>query len=393
MYRVLTLDKISSLGIDRFPNYFYEVGNAVENPDAILVRSRDMHKEAIPLAVRAVGRAGVGVNNIPLEKMSSLGIAVFNTPGANANAVKELVIGSLVIASRQIGEAWDFVRSLSGIDEDIVKLVEEGKKRFVGFELQGKVLGVVGLGVIGRAVANAADALGMKVVGFDPNVTVEGAWQLSANVHRAKNLGELLTRADFLTLHVPLDEKTRGLINAQNLEVVKKGVVILNFAREEIVDQEAVKAALDSGVVFSFISDFPNTLLRNHSRVVMLPHLGASTGEAEDNCAIMVVDQIRDFLENGNVRNSVNFPEASMPRLSKHRLVLANANVPNMIAKVSEALGQGKINIHDMVNMSRGEIAYTIVDLDNPVPEDTFRRIAGTEGVLMVRLIDPPQEE
>lgn len=393
MYRVLTLDKISSLGIDRFPNYFYEVGNAVENPDAILVRSRDMHKEAIPLAVRAVGRAGVGVNNIPIEKMSSLGIAVFNTPGANANAVKELVIGSLVIASRQIGEAWDFVRSLSGIDEDIVKLVEEGKKRFVGFELQGKVLGVIGLGVIGRAVANAADALGMKVVGFDPNVTVEGAWQLSANVHRAKSLGELLTRADFLTLHVPLDEKTLGLINAQNLEVVKKGVVILNFAREEIVDQEAVKAALDSGVVFSFISDFPNTLLRNHSRVVMLPHLGASTGEAEDNCAIMVVDQIRDFLENGNVRNSVNFPEASMPRLSKHRLVLANANVPNMIAKVSEALGQGKINIHDMVNMSRGEIAYTIVDLDNQVPEDTFRRIAGTEGVLMVRLIDPPQEE
>lgn len=391
MYKILTLNNISPLGLARLPDEFYQVGTDVADPDAILVRSANMHELAIPKSLRAVGRAGAGVNNIPVAKMSQLGIPVFNAPGANANAVKELVMAGLIMACRHIAPAWDFARSLNGTDEEVHKAVEAGKKKFAGFELPGRTLGVIGLGAIGRIVANAGVALGMKVIGFDPGLTVEGAWQLSASVQKARSIDDLLKSVDFVTFHVPLNDKTRNMINAERLKVMRNGVVILNFAREGIVDDAAVSAAIKSGKVYAYVCDFPSNLLKNHERVVTLPHLGASTREAEENCAVMVADQVRDFLENGNIRNSVNFPEVVLPRGTDHRMVVANANVPNMLGQISEAFGLAGMNIHDMVNMSRGELAYTVVDLDSPIPEKVREQIAGIQGVLMARIVDPPR--
>jgi D-3-phosphoglycerate dehydrogenase len=350
-----------------------------------------MHSGDIPGSLRAVGRAGAGVNNIPVVKMSERGIPVFNAPGANSNAVKELVVAGLVLACRQICEAWDFARGLEGSDEEISKLVESGKKAYAGYELPGRTLGVIGLGAIGRLVANAAQGLGMNVVGFDPGLTVEGAWQLSSSVRKARSLDEVFQAADFLSVHVPLGEGTKKLVNADRVQSMKKGAVILNFAREGIVDEQAVVDAIDAGKIHSYISDFPTNLTKNHRRCVTLPHLGASTAEAEDNCAIMVADQVREFLEHGNVRNAVNFPEVVVPRRTEHRLVCANANVPNMLGQISEVFGQAGLNIHDMVNSSRGDLAYTVVDLDAPVPEDVRKKIGAIKGVLMARLIDAPR--
>jgi D-3-phosphoglycerate dehydrogenase len=387
VFKVLTLNNIAKVGLSRLPADLYQVGNDVKDPDAVLVRSASMHANPIPPNLKAVGRAGAGVNNIPVAKMSERGIPVFNAPGANSNAVKELVVAGLVLACRQICEAWDFARNLEGSDDELAKAVEAGKKNYAGFELPGRTLGVVGLGAIGRLVANAGVALGMHVIGFDPGLTVEGAWHLSSAVRKARSIEELLREADFLTVHVPLNDGTRHLVNADRLKTMKKGVVLLNFAREGIMDDQAIVDAIDAGRVHAYISDFPTNLTKNHRRCVTLPHLGASTAEAEDNCAIMVADQIRDFLEHGNIRNSVNFPEVVVPRNTPHRLICANANVPNMLGQISEAFGQAGINIHDMVNSSRGDLAYTLVDLDGPVPPAVFKQIASIKGVLMARLI------
>ena len=390
MYQILTLNNISPLGLERLPGDRYRVGNDVTNPDAILVRSAKMHDMEIAANLKAVGRAGAGVNNIPVVKMSARGIPVFNAPGANANAVKELVIAGLVLACRHICQAWDYTRALKGSDDELGKAVEEGKKKFGGYELPGRTLGVIGLGAIGRVVANTGVALGMKVIGYDPGLTVEGAWQLSADVKKARTIDELLRGADFVTFHVPLIDATRNLINADRLRQMKNGVVVLNFAREGIVDDAAVVEGLNSGKVYAYICDFPTNLTKNHPRAITLPHLGASTQEAEDNCAVMVADQVKDFLENGNTRNAVNFPEVVVPRSTTHRFICANANVPNMLGQISEAFGHSGLNISDMVNMSRGDLAYTVVDLDNPIPDELRARIASIKGVLMARIIDPP---
>jgi D-3-phosphoglycerate dehydrogenase len=390
VYQILTLNNISPLGLERLPGDRYRIGNDIENPDAILVRSAKMHDMEIAANLKAVGRAGAGVNNIPVAKMSGRGIPVFNAPGANANAVKELVIAGLVLACRHICQAWDYTRALTGTDEELGRAVEDGKKKFGGYELPGRTLGVIGLGAIGRIVANTGVALGMKVIGYDPGLTVEGAWQLSADVKKARTIDELLRASDFVTFHVPLIDATRNLINAERLRQMKNGVVVLNFAREGIVDDAAMVEGLNSGKVYGYVCDFPTNLTKNHPRAITLPHLGASTQEAEDNCAVMVADQVRDFLENGNIRNAVNFPEVVVPRATTHRFICANANVPNMLGQISEAFGHSGLNISDMVNMSRGELAYTVVDLDSPIPEALRSRVASIKGVLMARVIDPP---
>lgn len=391
MFNILVMNNISPKGLARLDGQRFRTDTDIKNPDAILLRSADLHKLDIPASLRAVGRAGAGVNNIPVDKMSQRGIPVFNAPGANANAVKELVVAGLLLACRHICQAWDFARTVQGSDSEIHKSVESGKKQFAGFELPGRTLGVIGLGAIGRSVANVAIALGMKVVGYDPGLTVEGAWQLSADVKKARSVDELLSAVDFVTFHVPLSDATRKMINAERLKKMRDGVVILNFARDGIVDDEAVAAAIQSGKVYAYVCDFPSNLLKGHERVITLPHLGASTGEAEVNCAIMVADQVREFLEHGNIRNSVNFPDVVVPRGSDHRLVVANANVPNMLGQISTAMADASLNILDMVNMSRGDLAYTVVDLDSPVPDDVKSRIAAIRGVMMARIIDPPQ--
>ncbi|HFC54198.1 MAG TPA: 3-phosphoglycerate dehydrogenase [Gammaproteobacteria bacterium] len=389
MYKILTLNNISVAGLERLPRDRYEVASEIQHPDAILLRSFNMHEMEIPLTLKAVGRAGVGVNNIPVEEMSLLGIPVFNAPGANANAVKELVIAGMLLGCRNICQAWDYVRHLEGDGAELHRRVEEGKKRFAGFELPGRTLGVVGLGSIGREVANAALELGMRVIGFDPGITVQGAWRLSSEVEQAESIEALLARSDFVTFHVPLMEETRHLIDAERLKRMKDGVVILNFAREGIVEEQAVLEAMGAGRVYAYICDFPSRLNRDHPRAIALPHLGASTGEAEENCAIMVAEQVRDYLENGNVRNSVNFPQMRMPRSEgSYRLAVVNSNVPNMLGQISTELAEAGMNILDMLNKSRGELAYTLVDVDQPVPDEAVRRIGAIQGVLAVRALN-----
>jgi len=386
-YKILTLNNISVAGLERLPREDYEVASEIQHPDAILLRSFKMHEMEIPSTLKAVGRAGAGVNNIPVEKMSAAGIPVFNAPGANANAVKELVVTGMLLACRNICQAWDFARNLEGDDAEINKQVEAGKKNFGGFELPGRTLGVVGLGAIGRQVANAAESLGMNVIGFDPGITVEGAWELSSNVKKATSVDELMSQVDFVTFHVPLIDATKNMINAERLKIMKDNVVILNFARGGIVDDEAVSEAIKAGKVYAYVCDFPSNLLKQHERVITLPHLGASTGEAEDNCAIMVAEQVRDFLENGNVTNSVNFPAVNMPRTDGHRLAVVNSNVPNMVGQISTALADAGLNIVDMLNKSKAELAYTLVDVDKEVADSVLENIRGIEGVLAVRAV------
>ncbi|MEK7223853.1 MAG: 3-phosphoglycerate dehydrogenase family protein [Pseudomonadota bacterium] len=387
MCKIQTLNNISPLGLARLPKEQFQVSNDSKEPDAILLRSFKMHDMVIPKSLKAVGRAGAGVNNIPVEKLTRMGIPVFNAPGANANAVKELVLAGMLLACRHIGPAWEFSRGLSGTDPEISKAVEAGKKNFAGFELPGRTLAVIGLGAIGRNVANLGIVLGMKVIGFDPGLTVEGAWQLSADVKKANTVDEALRAADFVTFHVPFMESTKNLINVERLKLMKDGVIILNFAREGIVDDAAVSDAIKLGKVYGYVCDFPSNLLKNHERVITLPHLGASTAEAEDNCAVMVAEQVKDFLTNGNIRFSVNFPDVAPARETAYRLVVANSNVPNMLGLISETLGQAKLNIHDMVNRSRGDYAYTVVDLDSPITEDVRLKVAGIGGVLMARIV------
>ena len=387
MYRILTLNNISPLGLVRFPNENYQVSDKETAPDAIMLRSYKMHDFQIPESLKAVGRAGAGVNNIPVDKLSDIGIPVFNAPGANANAVKELVVAGLLLACRNLCEAWDYTRKLNGSDVQLARAVEEGKKRFAGFELPGKVMGVVGLGAIGRSVANICIELGMKVVGYDPMLTVEGAWKLSSNVERANTIELLLSKSDFVTFHVPLTDTTRNMINAANIGSVKTGASIMNFARDGVVDDVAICKAINEGLLKAYVTDFPNNKTKGCQGVIALPHLGASTQEAEDNCAVMVADQLREFLENGNIRNSVNFPEVMLQRGSPHRLIVANANVPNMLGQISTAMAEANLNIHDMINQSRGDIAYTVVDTDSPISEAIRKKVRAIDGVMMARVL------
>jgi D-3-phosphoglycerate dehydrogenase / 2-oxoglutarate reductase len=352
------------------------------------LRSADMHSLTIPATVKAVGRAGAGTNNIPVAALSKRGVPVFNAPGANANAVKELVIAGLFLGARNICQAWGFVHDLSGDDHALEEAVEKGKKKFVGFELPGRTLGVVGLGAIGVEVANTALALGMKVLGYDPQITVQRAWALSSAVEQALSLDDLFARSDMVTVHVPQTDATRGLVNAARLKLVKSGAVVLNFARAAIVDEAAVVAALDEGKLSAYVCDFPSNRLKNHAKVVALPHLGASTNEAEDNCAVMVADTLRDYLETGNVKNSVNFPEAVLPRIpGTTRIAIANSNVPNMVGQISTCLADAKLNIADLLNKSRGELAYTLIDVDGTVPAGVLTALQSIPGVLAARVL------
>ena len=387
MFKVLTYNNISAVGLDRFPRDRYEVASEIQHPDAVMLRSFDLHGVEIPATLKAVGRAGAGVNNIPVAEYTQRGIPVFNAPGANANAVKELVIAGMLLAARKICPAWHYAQTLEGDNAAIHSQVEKGKKQFAGFELAGKTLAVLGLGAIGVKVANAAMDLGMDVVGFDPQLTVESAWQLSSQAKRAGSIDDLIGKADLVTLHVPLNDHTRHVINAARLDFMKRGAILLNFSREKVVDEEAVLAALDSGQIGAYVCDFPSRKLLGHAGVIALPHLGASTAEAEDNCAIMVADQLRDYLENGNIRNSVNLPEVVVPRTEGVRLSIVNQNVPNMVGQVSSALAEANLNILDLINKSRGDVAYTLVDLNSAVPEETLNRIRGIEGVLFARVI------
>jgi len=386
-YQILVLNHISSHGLHRFPAARYTVGRAVEQPDAIILRSFDMHAMAIPASVRAVGRAGAGTNNIPVGEMSKRGVPVFNAPGANANAVKELVLAALLLCARNVVPALAYVASLDPGAPDLEKLVEDGKKKFAGVELPHRSLGIVGLGAIGSLVADTAIKLGMKVIGFDPDITVDAAWRLPSSVRRAASIEELLRQSDFVTLHVPLLPATRHLIDDKRLAVMKPGAVLLNFARDALVDADAVVAALRAHRLKGYFCDFPAAQLLREPGVVALPHLGASTAEAEDNCAVMVVDQVREYLEHGTVTNAVNFPNVDMPREVPCRVAIANANVPNMLGQISTAMARAGLNIHNMVNKSRGEMAYTLVDVDSAVDDAVIRSIAAIEGVLSVRAV------
>lgn len=390
MFKVLTLNNIAVEGLRHFPRDRYEVASEIAHPDAIILRSYNMHDMVIPDTVAAIGRAGAGTNNIPIESMSARGIPVFNAPGANANAVKELAIAGLLIAARNICDAREYVRGLADTGDKLEKAVEAAKKQFVGFELPGKTLGVIGLGAIGVEVANAALALGMKVVGFDPKITVRRAWQLSAGVEHADTLDQLFQKSDAVTCHIPLVEETKNLVNRDRISLMRNGGVIINFARSGVVDDVAVMAALDSGKLHSYVSDFPTAALIAHKKVVALPHLGASTTEAEENCAIMVAENLKDYLENGNVRFSVNFPESRLPRLDAWRMTIANANVPNMVGQISTCLANAGLNIEDLLNKSIGELAYTIVDVNGPVSEDTLAQIRAIDGVLTLRNLGKP---
>jgi D-3-phosphoglycerate dehydrogenase len=383
---ILVINNVAQVGLKRFPADIYSVVKESKDPWAILVRSQDLHKHEFGPSLRAVGRAGAGVNNIPVAALSKRGIPVFNAPGANANAVKELVLAGMLMAARNLGPALDFVRNLDR-KGDLDKTVESGKKDFAGFELPGHTLGVVGLGKIGSLVADAAIRLDMSVLGHDPHITVEAAWSLPSQVRRAASVDELLKASHFVSLHVPLLEKTRHMVNAKSVEHFRHGAVLLNFSREGVVDDAAVLKGLASGRLKWYVTDFPSAALIGQPGVIALPHLGASTGEAEDNSAVMVVDQLREYLEHGNLQNAVNFPDAAMPREAPYRLAVANANVPDTISAISHCLGKRKINIHNMLNKSKGEMAYTLVDTDTPVPAQALEELSGLSGVLAVRYL------
>jgi D-3-phosphoglycerate dehydrogenase / 2-oxoglutarate reductase len=387
MYQIQTLNAIDPLGLNQLSRERYTVGNSVAAPDAILVRSAVMHDLPLPSSLKAVARAGAGVNNIPVEKLTRLGIPVFNTPGANANAVKELVIAGMLMASRNLCQAYLYSRNLTGDDAAINAQVEKEKKQFAGFELPGKTLGVVGLGSIGVKVANAATALGMKVIGYDPSIAIKRAWELSAAVEEITHFDDIMTRADFISVHVPLNAETKHLINAKRLQLAKPQLVLLNFARDGIIDKTALMAALGERRLHAYVCDFPCSQLKDHPQVISLPHLGASTREAEETCAIMAVKQVHDFLEQGVITNSVNFPTVEMPLNKGTRLAIVNANVPNMVAQISAKLAAANLNIIDLLNKSRDEIAYTLIDIDGQLSDTLLNEINRIDNVIQVRCL------
>ena len=387
-FRIRTLNAISQVGLSRLPGDKYTVGHDVTRPDALLVRSASLHNQPIEPSVLAVARAGAGTNNIPIAEFSKLGVPVFNTPGANANAVKELVVAGLFLAARNIVDAAAFAHRLEGDHATMDKLVEAGKKNYVGFELPGRTLGVIGLGAIGVEVANVALSLGMNVLGYDPGITVQHAWALSSQVEHVTDLDELLKRSDIVTLHVPLVAGTKGLIGASQFQAMKSSAVLLNFARGPIVDEPALIEELEAGQLRGYVCDFPTPTLNKRPRVVTLPHLGASTNEAEENCARMAADELRWYLEEGTIQNSVNFPDARLSRAEgTSRLSISNSNVPNMVGQISTMLAEAGLNIADLLNKSRGDLAYTLVDVEGEVPDDLPAKIKGIEGVLSARLI------
>ncbi len=387
MFNIKTINNISDKGLNRLPAENFTVNPDIDNPDAIILRSQNLHDMEIPANLKVVGRAGAGTNNVPVEQLGEQGIVVFNAPGANANAVKELVIAGMLLACRNICQAWQYAANVEGTDEEQNKAVEAGKKKFVGYELPGRTLGVIGLGAIGVEIANVAVALGMRVIGFDPTITVKSAWRMSSYVEEMTSLDELLKQADFVTFHVPLIDATRDLLNAEHIVNMKDGAVILNFARHGIVNDDAVLAALETRKLNAYICDFPAEKLKRNDRVITLPHLGASTFEAEENCAMMVADQIKDFLENGNIKNSVNFPTVSLPRGGQSRVALTHKNMPDMIAKISTAVGDAGYNIFHMRNESRNELAYTLMDIESEVGDDLIEKFVAIEGVLKARKV------
>lgn len=387
MFNIKTINNISDKGLSRLPADTYAVSPETEDPDAIILRSQNLHDMDVPASLKAVGRAGAGTNNVPVEKLGEQGVVVFNAPGANANAVKELVISAMLLSCRNICQAWQYAANVEGSDEEQNKAVEAGKKKYVGYELPGRTLGVIGLGAIGVEIANVAVALGMRVIGFDPTITVKSAWRMSSDVEEMENIEELLKEADFVTFHVPLIDATLNLLNAERIAGMKEGAVVLNFARNGIVDDDAVLAAIDSGKLNGYVCDFPAQKLKGHDRVITLPHLGASTAEAEENCAMMIADQLKDFLENGNIRNSVNFPPVKLPRGGKSRVAITHKNMPDMIAKISSAVGDAGFNIHHLRNESKGDLAYTLMDIECEIGGDMIEKFAEIEGVLKARKV------
>ncbi len=392
MYKIQTLNKISPKGLELFPRDKYEVASEIINPDAIIVRSFNMHDMQFPENLLAIARAGAGVNNIPVEKCSKLGIAVFNTPGANANSVKELVIAGLLLCSRKIVQGINWAKTLIGKGNEVPKLIEKGKSQFAGPEIKGKKLGVIGLGAIGVMVANDARALGMKVKGFDPFISVESAWHLSSDIERARGPEDIFATSDYISLHVPLTEDTKNMINRDAFKRMKKGTRLLNFARGGLVNTEDLKKAIEDGTIACYITDFPDEELLKMDNVISIPHLGASTPEAEENCAIMAVNQIRDYLEKGIIRNSVNFPTCEMEPSGKRRILVTNENIPAMVGQITSILAEAKINIADMINKSKGELAYNIIDIDGEVSNEIIERIKGIKGVIKVRVIEPDRQ-
>ena len=387
MFNVKTINNISEKGLSRLPAEIYTVSPEIDNPDAIILRSQKLHDMEIPSNLKVVGRAGAGTNNVPVERLGEQGIVVFNAPGANANAVKELVICGMLLACRNICQAWQYAANVEGSDEEQNRAVEAGKKKFVGYELPGRTLGVVGLGAIGVEIANAAVALGMRVVGFDPTITVKSAWKMSSEVEEMASIEELLKEADFVTFHVPLIDATMNLLNEERIAGMKDGAVILNFARNGVVDDDAALAGIESGKINAYVCDFPAQKLKDNERVITLPHLGASTVEAEENCAMMIADQIKDFLENGNIKNSVNFPAVKLPRGGKSRVAITHKNMPDMIAKISAAVGDHGFNIHHMRNESKADLAYTLMDIECEIGDDLIQKFAAIDGVLKARQV------
>ena len=385
MLNIQVLNNISPLGLEKFSKESYRVSTSDENPDAILVRSAKMHDMEIGDSLKAIGRAGAGVNNIPLKQMSDKGVVVFNTPGANANAVKELVISSMLLASRNICQAWDYVNKLPL--ENLKTTVEDGKKQYSGSELPGKTLGIVGLGAIGVEIANAASMLGMDVIGYDPSISKKNAWKISSEVQEALSLEELFSKSDFVSFHVPLVDATKNLLDAKRIALLPEGCVVINMSRDGIVDEEELIKSLDSGKVKYYVTDFPIDEKKNHDRVIALPHLGASTSEAEENCAIMIAKQVKDYLEHGNIVNSVNFPDSKMPRAGEERLAITHRNVPNMVRQITKEIAEEGANIVDMLNKSRGDYAYTLIDIEYEIPNTVIENIKQVEGILKVRAI------
>jgi len=385
MQNIQVLNNISPLGLEKFPKDTYKVSTSTDNPDAILVRSAKMHDMEIEKSLKAVGRAGAGVNNIPLQKMSDNGVVVFNTPGANANAVKELVISSMLLASRNICQGWSYVNSLPL--DNLKVTVEDGKKQYSGSELPGKTLGIVGLGAIGVEIANAASTLGMDVIGYDPSISKKNAWKISSDVEEALSLEALFSRSDFVSFHVPLVDATKNLLDAKRIELLPEGCVVINMSRDGIIDEDELIKSLDNGRVKYYVTDFPIDEKKNHERVIALPHLGASTSEAEDNCAVMIAKQIKEYLENGNIINSVNFPDAKMPRAGSERLAITHRNIPNMVRQITKAIAEEDANIVDMLNKSKGEFAYTLIDVEETISNSIIENIKMVDGILKVRAL------
>ena len=387
MLKIKTINNISDKGLSRLPSDAYDISEEHAHPDAIILRSAKIHDMEFPQSLKAIGRAGAGTNNVPVERLSTAGIPVFNAPGANANAVKELVIAGMLLACRNVVQAWSYAANVEGSNDEQTKAVEAGKKKYVGYELPGRTLGVVGLGAIGVQIANAAIALGMRVIGYDPTITVKSAWKMSSEVVEMASIDELLRQSDFVTFHVPLIDATTSLLNENRLALMKDGSVILNFARNGIVDDSAVLNAIESGKIHAYVCDFPTQQLKDNPHVITLPHLGASTAEAEDNCAIMVADELMDFLENGNITNSVNFPNIKLTRKGNARLAIANANRPDMVGQISHVLGEAGANILQMMNDSRNDLAFTLMNLDVTLSEDVLNKIRAIDGVLNARQI------